>query len=506
MAKKKKEGLFTKAALEKLSSPEQLDVMMEVTKPAGWVALSAVGFLLAVVILWSIFGSIPTTVDGQGILIRGVALVDVEAKTEGSIEALKVKVGDEVEIGEPIATVSQGGLQVQIQTLEDEIAQKKLEYAAAEAEARSAVAKQVWSLKNSLQSLSARLRSQGTALQEANTSLARARESRAKGLTTQSQVDAAQSKVRSISESILGLEQQQKEIPGQIAALEAQIADTERGHLLELSTLERELANKIRSKNSATQVFSIATGRVIELLVSAGSLVSSRTVIVRLEPFDRKETPNGKPVGLPSTASGTLKTIVRDGAFVQKGSPVAMVMIEGDEEKVVTAAAAGRVQKVLFQPEDQVSNGDVLVHLQPMDVQVTPSTLQAVIYVPAGEGKHINEKDVVRISPSTVKAEEYGFMLGEVMTISGYPITREGMLGTLKNDGLVQEFSADGAPLEVSAQLQVVPENKSGYAWSSGEGPPIGIQGGTKCTVSIVVDERAPISYVLPILKSATGL
>ncbi|MGK0188749.1 MAG: HlyD family secretion protein [Verrucomicrobiales bacterium] len=505
MAKKKKEGLFTKAALEKLSSPEQLDVMMEVTKPAGWVALGAVGFLLAVVILWSIFGSIPTTVDGQGILMRGVALVDVEAKTEGSIRKLEVKVGDEIQIGQPIASVSQGGLQVQIQTLEDEIAQKKLEYKAAETEARAAVAKQVSSLQDSLQTLLVRLESQKTGLREANTELVRARENRARGLTTQSQVTAAQSKLRSISEGILGLEQQTKEIPGQIAALEAQIAETERARLLELSALERDLANKVRSIDSAKMITSTATGRVIELLASVGTLVSSRTIIVRLEPFDLKETQRGTPVGLPSSESGVLRSIGTVNSFVKKGDPIALI-IDGDEEKIVSAADSGRVKKVLFAEGDRVKNGDLLVHLQPMDIELVPSILQAVIYVPAGEGKHINQNDVVRISPSTVKAEEYGFMLGEVMSISGYPITRDGMMGTLKNDGLVQEFSADGAPLEVSAQLQVVPGNQSGYAWSSGEGPPIGIQGGTKCTVSIVVDERAPISYVLPILKSATGL
>ena len=37
--------LFRKSAVEKLSSPEQLDVMMQVTSPKGWVALTGVSIL-----------------------------------------------------------------------------------------------------------------------------------------------------------------------------------------------------------------------------------------------------------------------------------------------------------------------------------------------------------------------------------------------------------------------------------------------------------------------------
>ena len=436
---KKKEGLFTKAALEKLSSPEQLDVMMEVTKPAGWVALGAVGFLLGVVILWSIFGSIPSTVDGQGILIRGVALVDVEAKTDGSIKTLDVTVGQQVEIGDVIATVSQGGLEVQIKDLEDEIAQKTAEYGQAEKEARAAVSKQVVALESNVTSLNSRLRSQATALQEADVALANARESRAKGLTTQAQIDVAIGRVRTITESIEALEQQKKTIPGQIAVLQNQLDTTATGHLLELSALQRSLETKIRSKNSATQVVSVATGRVIELRVRPGTLVASKTVVVSLEPFDREEIPAGKVVGLPSSVGGTVVEIIRQGAFVQKDGPLAMIRT-ADGEEVVKAAKAGRVEKVLFAAEDTVEKDAVLVHLQPIDVKVTPSTLQAIIYVPAGEGKHITPDDVVRISPSTVKAEEYGFMLGKVSSISDYPVTSPGMMETLKNDSLVQEF------------------------------------------------------------------
>ena len=71
--------LFRKAALERLSSPEQLDLVMEVTHPRAWLALGATGVLIVTLIIWSILGSIPETVEAQGILLRRGGIFDVPA-------------------------------------------------------------------------------------------------------------------------------------------------------------------------------------------------------------------------------------------------------------------------------------------------------------------------------------------------------------------------------------------------------------------------------------------
>ena len=62
--------LFRKVALDRLSSPEQLDTLMRITTPNGWVALLSIIGLLTLAVLWGIFGAIPTKVVGQGILVR----------------------------------------------------------------------------------------------------------------------------------------------------------------------------------------------------------------------------------------------------------------------------------------------------------------------------------------------------------------------------------------------------------------------------------------------------
>ena len=48
------DGLFRKAAIDKVSSPEQLDLLMSVTSPVGWLALLTVGLMLTAVGIWSL--------------------------------------------------------------------------------------------------------------------------------------------------------------------------------------------------------------------------------------------------------------------------------------------------------------------------------------------------------------------------------------------------------------------------------------------------------------------
>ena len=63
--------IFRKAALERLSSPEQLDQLMQVTTPKGWLGLIALSGLLVMVVVFGFVARIPITVTGQCILLDG---------------------------------------------------------------------------------------------------------------------------------------------------------------------------------------------------------------------------------------------------------------------------------------------------------------------------------------------------------------------------------------------------------------------------------------------------
>ena len=57
----------------------------------------------------------------------------------------------------------------------------------------------------------------------------------------------------------------------------------------------------------------------------------------------------------------------------------------------------------------------------------------------------------------------------------------------------------------VVATLQADAKTPSGFKWSSSLGPPIQIYSGTLSKGTVVVDDKRPISYVLPIVKKSLG-
>jgi len=100
--------LFRKAALDRLSSPEQLDFLIELDRPRDWIAFAVVAALIAVVGVWSVVGEVPERVKGQGILLStGGNLVEAIALGEGTLTDVLVPVGGWVEKGQIIAHVVQ---------------------------------------------------------------------------------------------------------------------------------------------------------------------------------------------------------------------------------------------------------------------------------------------------------------------------------------------------------------------------------------------------------------
>ena len=64
--------LFHQEAMDKTLSPDELDRLMRVTDPKGWLALIALLALVAATVVWGVFGNVPIEVGGdKGVLLAG---------------------------------------------------------------------------------------------------------------------------------------------------------------------------------------------------------------------------------------------------------------------------------------------------------------------------------------------------------------------------------------------------------------------------------------------------
>ncbi|MCP3851317.1 MAG: NHLP bacteriocin system secretion protein [Gammaproteobacteria bacterium] len=130
------------------------------------------------------------------------------------------------------------------------------------------------------------------------------------------------------------------------------------------------------------------------------------------------------------------------------------------------------------------------------------------LYASPFQGDKVKAGHKVRFSPSFVVEQEYGYILGEVISIDRYPLTSAELLNDLNNEELIRLFqkSAGGPPIRIICRLQHNSSTYNGYVWSTKNGPPVIIPAGTLGNGIITVAKQRPIELVIPWLKKKTGL
>ncbi len=116
--------IFRKTSLERLSSPEQLDYLMQVTTPKGWYALWTLCGLIALALIWSVFGSIPTTISGPAIIMPPRGVDNIYSPGTGIVKQIFVSEGDAVTKGQVVATLDQSNMAQRGARSNAEISQK----------------------------------------------------------------------------------------------------------------------------------------------------------------------------------------------------------------------------------------------------------------------------------------------------------------------------------------------------------------------------------------------
>jgi HlyD family secretion protein len=123
--------LFRKEALQEITSPEQLDQLVQVVTPRAWLVLGTLYLLLLSLILWSFLGSIPTRAEGFGILLAGNGDIYSAVAPDGPsrVEQFLVRPGDKVVKDQPLAILARPDLAEEIRLTQNYLTNLKNEYA-----------------------------------------------------------------------------------------------------------------------------------------------------------------------------------------------------------------------------------------------------------------------------------------------------------------------------------------------------------------------------------------
>tara|TARA_R110000868_G_scaffold169102_3_gene403972 strand:+ start:1380 stop:2237 length:858 start_codon:yes stop_codon:yes gene_type:complete len=118
--------------------------------------------------------------------------------------------------------------------------------------------------------------------------------------------------------------------------------------------------------------------------------------------------------------------------------------------------------------------------------------LMALVFVSHAEGKRIARGMEVFILPSTLSPYEYGYIKGKVISVSGYPASKEVIFSYLGNMSLVEDIFSQDVPFLVKVSLQADSAATSGLRWSSKQGAPFKVESGSAVTVKIISHHYHP--------------
>lgn len=104
---KDKSGIFSRAALDKLRSPEKLDMLLPITTPMGWMGLVAILLLIGSVLLWAVFGSFTVRADGMGMILDSGGVANITHVSGGKVAQLYIRDGSTVKQGDLVARLEQ---------------------------------------------------------------------------------------------------------------------------------------------------------------------------------------------------------------------------------------------------------------------------------------------------------------------------------------------------------------------------------------------------------------
>lgn len=476
-----KRSIFRKESLERLSSPERIDQLMQIVSPRSWLPLVALGSIVGVAVIWSIYGRIPITVEGQGVLIYPSNVVPLQSKSAGQLMALNVKVGDVIKKGQVLATIDQAELRKQLQQQ-----QAKLTELESQDQAVGSLQGQRLEQEKRSQSQQRQYLQQRILELRATTPLLKT-----KGNTSIGQQRQGLEQRLRQAQALTPVFLHRMEIRRQLFKKEGAISGDEA-----LTAEQEYLQNleKIADIQAQLKDLDVKTTQTEKDYRENLSIISD--LQSQLREVDSKQA---------SIAQQDLESVTARKKEIQEVKrQIAQLDVQLGNDSQIISQYSGRILEITLTPGQVVNAG---TRLATIEAENPTGKLVGVTYFTVADGKKIQPGMTIQITPQTVKRERFGGIVGNVTNISRFPITKEAAANEVGNSEVLEGLvSQQQGLIQVFSDLDLDTNTPSGYKWSSSRGPHLTISSGTTTVVQVKVEERAPITFVLPILRSVSGI
>ncbi|MDQ0718199.1 biotin carboxyl carrier protein [Streptomyces luteogriseus] len=199
---------------------------------------------------------------------------------------------------------------------------------------------------------------------------------------------------------------------------------------------------------------------------------------------------------LQSPVAGQVTAVLaKQGEQVPAGSPVLKVRTaKGDA--LVRTLDAGRVSALAATVGQIIQTGANVAAVE--KVARTGDPLYATVYVPAENAASIPDDAAVDLTVQSVPTQEYGVLRGHVKSVDRSAQSPQQIAAFLGDSQLGEQFTKKGRPVAVTVRLDKSSATKSGYRWSSADGPPFKLTSMTLASGAIRLADQHPVDWLLP--------
>ncbi|MBR4454967.1 MAG: NHLP bacteriocin system secretion protein [Solobacterium sp.] len=552
-------------AINRLVSEDRLDKMIVLAPPATWISVAGAFVIIAGLLIWGFFGSLPTSVDAHGIFMNSSGSSEVFSQKEGFVLNVYVKAGDRISQGDILATLGTEDEMFQLKQYDTRIQYVEAMTFDSEYDIVSADTQEMANIK---------LRARGTdkdyETRQAELTLKKEKlQNMANDIANK---EAVMLQYKEQYFSSLNVSDDQR----QIAYNEASTAYSEQQSVYEAAknkyitakenyyalketfeakyknydqsehseaenaayeTEKEQVANALKQAddyealmNQESQKLSEANTRLEEArkeyleYLNSLSDVQAKNIIASTEyneALNDYTTAKNQYQALSDEidmlqqqvliAEGNSQDSSEDYLAQFNNLKSAVLMdLKSQREAILNTASRGDIRSAVdgeiydisLYPGEAVARGGKVATL----LTAGGKGNTVVCYVSVDDIKKIHEGMEAYVYPSTVKQEEYGHIEGVVTELSSHVASEDGMLKQLGSESLVTDFSKNGPVVEVRCSLAEDENTVSGYRWSSNRGDAIALESGTMIFAKIITENKSPIDLFIPYMREKLSM
>ncbi len=182
------------------------------------------------------------------------------------------------------------------------------------------------------------------------------------------------------------------------------------------------------------------------------------------------------------------EVFVKRGDYVREGDRLALVSID-QQFSLLTSQEEGMVIRAK-ERASQFSAYEPLVGLLRQDS--ARQGRESVAFTTFENLRKLKPGMPVQVSPADLPREKYGYMVGQIVRIDKYPLSKQEALEILKVESFTNDIFPEKATFAVRILLREDPDQPGHILWSHAKQRDVRIATGTFCNIQIIT-KRLPV-------------